>query len=61
MNALERHIKEINRLYEMVRNSDSKNQKDVYRRKIKELEDDLLEYCSWQNIDFKKICRKIVK
>lgn len=61
MNALEKHINEINRLYELIRESKSDNRKDKYRRQIKELEDDLLEYCNWRNIDYKQICRKIVK
>ena len=61
MNAVEQQIKKINDLYKLMRNCGDKNQKDKYRKQIKEHEDDLLEYCSWRGLDFKKICRKIVK
>lgn len=61
MNALERQIQEINSLYKKIRSTNDKNLKEKYCKYIKELEDDLLEYCSWQNIDYKKICRRIVK
>ena len=61
MNAVERQIKEINRLYEEIRKSRSEEQKAVDRVRVKELEDDLLEYCSWRKLDYNQICTKIVK
>lgn len=61
MSAVGVHIKKINELYAKLRSTNDKQQKDKYRKHIKELEDDLLEYCSWQQLDYKKISRKIVK
>lgn len=61
MNAVERQVNEINRLYEMVRDSNSRNRTIIIRRQIKELEDDLLEYCAWRKLDYEKICEKIFK
>lgn len=61
MDALERQIKKINRLYAEMKNIIDKNLKAKYRKHIKELEDDLLEYCSWRNLNYKEVCKKIVK
>lgn len=61
MSALDRHIKEINRLYQMIKESNSENQKTMYRGRIRELEADLVEYCNWRNFDFQKVYAKVVK
>lgn len=61
MKPVEIQIDKINRLYKMIREAVSENQKTIYRRQVKELEDDLLEYCSWRKLDYKEIYAKVVK
>lgn len=61
MNALEQHIEEINRLYKELKEMTSRNERDRQKKKIKNLEDDLLEWCSWQGIPSKKVFSRIVK
>ena len=61
MNALERHISEINLLYEELNNTTNSCRKQWCRKRIEELEAELLEYCSWRNLDYNTIYKKIVK
>ena len=61
MNSLDKHILEINLLYEKIRETNNSVKKRSYRKRIQELEDELLEYCSWRKLDYKKVYAKVVK
>lgn len=61
MNSLDKHILEINLLYKKMHETKNIVQKTLIEKRIRELEDELLEYCSWRKLDYEKVYSKVVK
>ena len=57
MTALEQHLAEMKRLKTAFNKTDSMRLKNDYAKAIRQMQQDLQEYCSYKGLDYKQIIK----